>query len=247
MVERTRALKIKRVTLNTLILAVTATISGMVSLTYGISVFGYVMLCAFLSNNFSGFVCFFSVLGYLLSGNFKNAVFYTISCISITFLSRFKDKLSNKWKIVCCGVLLLTEILRCYTGGFLYYYFFIIALEIIITYFLTDYYGIFVNYLCTKKMRKTLSKKELASVVIVLFVSLSVLSDYTFAYGIKPIGIVSVYIIFCVAVLYDCSVSAAAGTLLGFLTSISNSNLLYTMGSYALSGFFAGIGKTNKK
>ena len=244
-----RRINIGRVTVNTSVLTIFGVLSGMVSLTYDISVFGYIMLCAFLLNGFSGFVCILPVMGYILNGNFQNVVYYTGACVIITGLSYYKDKISNRKikKAVCAFVLLITETIKSYSGGFISYYTIIIFLEITITYFLIDYYETFVNYFCTRKLRKTLSKKELASFLTVGFISLSVLSDYSFAYGIKPIGIIAVYIIFCTAILYGSTVSSVLGTFLGFLTSMSKPELLYIVSSYSISGFFAGLGKKHGK
>ena len=97
MAENTRRkINIKRVTVNTTVLIVFGIVSGIVSVTYDISVFGYIMLCAMLLNGFGGFVCILPVIGYMLSGDFQDTVYYAGASVIITGLSYYQDKIKNK-------------------------------------------------------------------------------------------------------------------------------------------------------
>ncbi len=233
----------KKITISSAILTFAGLLSGMANITYGISVFGFIMLYAYFDNEFAYWTFIFPAIGYFLQGNISIAVSYGAALIMLTAVKALKPKSRKVFKISAAFIVFITESIRMFFQGFLYYGMLIILLEIIIFFVCSEYYSLFVNFFLSDKLKRSVTKKELVSIILVLYISLSSVSKIEFSYGIKPIGIISVYAVLCSAILFDSPITASIGTLLGFLCGISDTDILYTTGSYALSGFFSSLSK----
>jgi stage II sporulation protein E len=184
------------------------------------------------------------MLGTVMSGRGM----YEIKYITIYFFMGITAFFSNKIKSETLK--LCTSFLSAFVGCTLYflfagasaYSFIVLTLEFIGAYLLFDYYKVFFTYFESKKIRKTMTRKELFSLSAVLLITFASVADLKIVYDVSMVGIVANVIILFAGLEFNTGICSVAGVLLGSVMGVANPEMLYCIGSYAVSSAFVSFG-----
>ncbi len=230
--------------INDIIVMIAGMLSGRTFIFYNMSPFGIACICAYILKNYSPIVCLLPMLGIVTSGKRIWGLKYILMYFFMGITAFFSNKIKSDNIKLCIGFLgaFVGCVFYFLISGASVYSFIVMGLEFIGAYFLYDYYISFFSYFETKKIRKTMTRKELFSLSAVFLITLASVADLKIIYEISLVGIVADVIILFTGLEFNTGVCSVAGVLLGSVMGIANPEMLYCIGSYSVSSVFVSFG-----
>ncbi len=219
-------------------------LSSTVMLQGGYSPFGIACVLSDVFNNHFIVVCLATAIGYLLCG-IPSGIPYAVSVIFIFLLSSIKmNSFFSKYKkVIYTLTFALTKALLMIINDFSVYNVMKCILESSAVYFLANHYQITFNYIKRCFNKAKVLNKEKMSLLIVGLVIISSLSNIVIPFNLNVASIVCIVIMFFLAGKFNISVCAVGGIVLGLASGINNTNMIYCVSTFAVSGFFSSFSK----
>ncbi len=235
----------KSIRLNETIMLFTGLLLGGANAFEGIGIFGVVCSICYMKKGFKSFSVLFPVIGYTLiyQGAFKMK--YIVSCLFLCVLREIlhkvkKDKLFGILSFAVYPLIALTETVIL---GFSMYDMFLLFIECSVLLVFSLFYERFLNYFSSKTLRRTMKQSELSAIILVGAVCMTASGDVEFVLGINPAGVIAAFIIMFCALKFSLGVTAISGIILGLCVAVANKNMIFCIGSYAISALFGGLAK----
>ena len=219
-------------------------VSSMVILPGGFSPFGISSFISFSRKKALLTYAFVSAIGYLSLGLYI-ALPYLISLLLISILSFRRTMINSdkKYVILCIIVYFISGVLFIIYNGFNLYDLMKVILEAFIIYVLSNHYVVVNDFFSAPVLRKKIRKTELMPLALTGLVVISALSKVALPLDMKLSGIICIFIMLFISYKFNVSICATGGIVLGLAIGINNSNMLYCVASFAVSGLFSSFGK----
>ena len=199
---------------------------------FGISCIAGLFIC-----DFAPWSMIFVLLGRIMMG-LDASCLRQLLCAFLMVGASYKKtffKTTKKGMISTAVCMLISDIIYGAFSDFTLYFTAVSVLEIIVTMLLIPQYECVAKYYTVRKIRKTVSQKELTALSVVLCGCLSGLSKCYLPFGISFTGIISIFILFFSAYNFSLGVCGVLGTVLGVLASIASPEMVYSIGSYSVA------------
>lgn len=220
-------------------------LSGMGCVLKNISPFGIACATAIYAESPGTPMVLWVVLGVFFGGFGVHTFKYLIAVLLLTIATAKPDLFSTplKSRLLFAICLFLADLMYCgFTESSIYYWMVSVA-EIVVGLFSLKAYEVVFARLKGDKLRKTASKKELESVVWVFCISLSGLSGLPLPEGIRIVSVIAIFAVFFCAYCFSMNVCCVFGTVLGFMASLSNPEMIYSVGAYSVAALVCGMCK----
>ena len=237
--------EVKKITYPDVIILLCAVLSGAGGLAGGFSPFGASCITALFMCSFSPCAALFVILGKLLSGIDAECLKYITAYLFITGVSAKQWFFASDRRgiLVCAVCVLLSDTVYGAFAGFSFYFVCTSLLEVLLCALLVMPYKTVFSYFTCRKIRRTVTKKELAALSLVLCGCLSGLSGVVLPFDITVTGIVSTFILFFSAYAFSLGTCGVLGTALGVFASLANPNMIYSVGSYSVAAIVCSLCK----
>lgn len=237
------------VKINDIIIFIASLLSGRAYMFYNMSPFGTAVTMALMYKKYYSFAFLLPTIGALLSGRGFYVVKYILIYAFLGTLNFKKDIFENKKQFLVASALLFMIagcIFICINDINLYDLI-VLIIECVCALLMFEYFCAFVDYFNVNSIRRTMSKTEFISLSTVLLMLLVSVSDIYFLYDVTLSGIISVFIILFTALKFEIGVCTCSGVVLGVVIGMSNPQMLYCIGVYSVSAFFASVASCYKK
>lgn len=239
-------LELKKIMLPDVVILICAVLSGTGNFFDSIYPFGTACITGLFMSNFSPWIVLFVLLGRGVTGLdalcLKNLLCYFLLVGASVKESFFGNlKVAGITASVC---VILSDIVYGAYAGVNFHYFVTSALEIILVLLLIPQYKTVADYYNARKIRRTVSEKELVALSVVGCGCLSGLSGFYLPGDVSVTGVVSSFILFFCAYNFSLSVCGVLGTVLGVLASLANPEMIYSVGSYSVAALICAMCKS---
>lgn len=241
--------ELKKITIPDVILIICAILSGTGNFLGEIYPFGTACITGLFMSNFTPWAALFVLFGRVLAGVDTETLKYLLNYALLVGASVNRTWFSdNKKGIITSGVCSIISFIS-YGAfmGFDVHYFMENILEILIILLLVPQYKVVCDYFTVRKVRRTVTKQELAALSITICGCLSGLSGYRLPLDISVTGIVCTFILFFSAYNFSIGVCGVLGTVLGLLASLTSHEMVYAIGSYSVAAIICGMCRTYGK
>ena len=220
-------------------------LSGMGCVLQNISPFGVACATVIYADSPGSPMVLWIVLGILLGGFGAQAFKYLIAVLLLTVTTvkpeLFSTHFRSRFLFAIC--LFLADLIYCGFAENSMYYWMVSVAEIVVGLFFLKAYEVVFARLKGDKLRKTASKKELESIFVVFCIGLSGLSQLPLPEGMQIVSVIAIFVIFFCAYCFSIHTCCVLGTVLGFMASISNPEMIYSVGAYSVAALVCSMCK----
>lgn len=215
---------------------------------FGTYPFGAAMFAACFDKSIAYIGITVMCIGLMTTGAGAGIVKYLIAALLFWIFTRLKLPFKKHQKIInsiACGssVLIGGLIVLTYTFTGIYDVF-LIFMESMVSAIMYIIFSKAQGLLGDGKNRSHASQDELISVAVCVGIFITGMHGIIFPLGISLSNIVSVYAVMCLALHTPLAAAGSGGLCIGFMSSMSSTDALFTMGIYGLSALFGNLLKS---
>ncbi len=227
----------ENITVNDVLIMLVGILSSRAELAFSRNPFGVACGMAYILSGYYSFSILLPVFGYAIPDYEILTVVYIVSLTAMAIVSKHIKLSRLKLTLVHFAFgLAYTLIFEASIFNLV-----ILVLESILIFFTCGCYLNFLEYFSGRTLRRTVSRSEIKSLSVVALVVLIPLSRIYLPLDMTITGIVSVLIILFCALELELSRCVLWGSLLGTVMGLSNPQMIFCIGSYAVSSIAASL------